>query len=71
MMAWWGIAYSVSSNYNWPPGLGSGQDAIQMASKTHRTPLSSTPQRCGGRFILHVFKGPGHGLHVEMSLRPP
>jgi len=31
MMAWWGIAYSVSSNYNWPPGLGSGHDAIQAA----------------------------------------
>ena len=23
-MAWWGIAYCVSSNYNWSPGLGSG-----------------------------------------------
>jgi len=31
MMAWWGIAYSLSSSYNWPPGLGSGHDAIQMA----------------------------------------
>lgn len=31
MMANWGIAYSVSSNYNWPPGLGSGHDAIQAA----------------------------------------
>jgi len=30
-MAWWGIAYGVSSNYNWPPGLGSGYDAIQQA----------------------------------------
>ena len=32
-MAWWGIAYGVSSNYNWPPGLGSGHDAIQAAVK--------------------------------------
>ena len=31
MMAWWGIAYSLSSSYNWPPGLGSGHDAIQAA----------------------------------------
>ena len=23
--------FAVSSNYNWPPGLGSGFDAIQMA----------------------------------------
>ena len=30
-MAWWGIAYCVSSNYNWAPGLGSGYDAIQQA----------------------------------------
>jgi hypothetical protein len=30
-MGWWGIAYSVSSSYNWPPGLGSGHDAIQHA----------------------------------------
>jgi len=30
-MAWWGIAYSVSSNYNWPPGLGSGHDACEAA----------------------------------------
>ena len=30
-MAWWGIAYGVSSNYNWPPGLGSGFDAISAA----------------------------------------
>ncbi len=30
-MAWWGIAYCVSSNYNWAPGLGSGHDAIQQA----------------------------------------
>ena len=30
-MAWWGIAYCVSSNYNWTPGLGSGYDPIQMA----------------------------------------
>ena len=29
-MAWWGIAYGVSSNYNWPPGLGSGFDAITV-----------------------------------------
>ena len=29
-MAWWGIAYCVSSNYNWAPGLGSGHDAIQQ-----------------------------------------
>ncbi len=29
-MAWWGIAYCVSSNYNWAPGLGSGYDAIQQ-----------------------------------------
>jgi hypothetical protein len=32
-MAHWGIAYSVSSNYNWPPGLGSGYDSIQAALK--------------------------------------
>ena len=30
-MAWWGIAYCVSSSYNWPPGLGSGHDPIQQA----------------------------------------
>ena len=30
-MAWWGIAYGVSSNYNWPPGLGSGHDACTAA----------------------------------------
>ena len=30
-MAWWGIAYCVSSNYNWAPGLGSGHDSIQQA----------------------------------------
>ena len=30
-MAWWGIAYCVSSNYNWSPGLGSGYDPIQQA----------------------------------------
>ena len=30
-MAWWGIAYGVSSNYNWPPGLGSGHDACEAA----------------------------------------
>ena len=32
-MAWWGIAYCVSSNYNWTPGLGSGYDPIQQALK--------------------------------------
>ncbi|MGB0284830.1 MAG: hypothetical protein ACPGGI_07345, partial [Candidatus Poseidoniaceae archaeon] len=32
-MAWWGIAYCLSSNYNWAPGLGSGYDAIQQALK--------------------------------------
>ena len=32
-MAWWGIAYCVSSNYNWTPGLGSGYDAITEAMK--------------------------------------
>jgi tetratricopeptide (TPR) repeat protein len=30
-MANWGIAYCVSSSYNWSPGLGSGHDAIQAA----------------------------------------
>ncbi|MBL6891837.1 MAG: hypothetical protein ISR22_07315 [Candidatus Poseidoniaceae archaeon] len=30
-MAYWGIAYCVSSNYNWSPGLGSGHDYIQTA----------------------------------------
>ena len=30
-MAWWGISYCVSSNYNWSPGLGSGHDSIQQA----------------------------------------
>jgi tetratricopeptide (TPR) repeat protein len=30
-MAWWGIAYCLSSNYNWSPGLGSGHDPIQKA----------------------------------------
>ena len=30
-MAWWGIAYCVSSNYNCAPGLGSGHDSIQTA----------------------------------------
>ena len=32
-MAWWGIAYCLSSNYNWTPGLGSGHDPIQQAIK--------------------------------------
>ena len=32
-MAWWGIAYCLSSNYNWTPGLGSGHDSIQQAMK--------------------------------------
>ena len=32
-MAWWGIAYCLSSNYNWTPGLGSGHDPIQQAMK--------------------------------------
>ncbi|CAM9781967.1 unnamed protein product [Ascophyllum nodosum] len=31
MMALWGIAYSLSSNYNFPPGFGSGYDTIQEA----------------------------------------
>jgi len=30
-MAWWGISYCVSSNYNWAPGLGSGHDSIQQS----------------------------------------
>lgn len=30
-MAWWAIAYSVSSSYNWSPGLGCGYDHIQKA----------------------------------------
>ena len=30
-MAWWGIAYCLSSNYDWTPGLGSGHDPIQQA----------------------------------------
>ena len=30
-MAWWGIAYCVSSNYNWTPGFASGYDPIQQA----------------------------------------
>ncbi len=30
-MAWWGIAYCLSSNSNWTPGLGSGHDPIQQA----------------------------------------
>ena len=40
-MAWWGIAYCVSSNYNWAPGLGSGYDAIQqgLAVMGHCTEL--------------------------------
>ena len=29
-MAWWGIGYCVSSNYNWEPGLGSSYDALQV-----------------------------------------
>ena len=33
LMAWWGIAYAVSPTYNFPPGLGSGYDAIQAALK--------------------------------------
>ena len=46
-MAWWGIAYGVSSNYNWPPGLGSGFDAISAAirfvSGNITDPYSVTP----------------------------
>lgn len=30
-MAHWGIAYSLSSSYNWPPGLGSGHDSCEAA----------------------------------------
>ena len=30
-MAWWGIAYCLSSSYNWTAGLGPGYDAIQQA----------------------------------------
>jgi tetratricopeptide (TPR) repeat protein len=30
-MAYWGIAYCLSSSYNWAPGLGSGYDSIQLA----------------------------------------
>jgi len=30
-MAWWGIAYCLSSSYNWSPGLGPGYDAIHQA----------------------------------------
>ena len=30
-MAWWGIAYCLSSSYNWSAGLGPGYDAIQQA----------------------------------------
>merc|ERR1711879_320102 len=30
-MAYWGIAYCLSSSYNWPPGLGCGYDTIQRA----------------------------------------
>ena len=32
-MAHWGVAYALSSNYNWPPGLGCGFSAIQEALK--------------------------------------
>lgn len=32
-MALWGIAYSLSSSYNWSPGLGCGYDHIQNALK--------------------------------------
>jgi tetratricopeptide (TPR) repeat protein len=31
-MAHWGIAYSLSSSYNWPPGLGSGYDSCEAAN---------------------------------------
>ena len=30
-MAWWGIAYCLSSSYNWSAGLGPGYDAISKA----------------------------------------
>ena len=30
-MAWWGIAYCLSSSYNWSAGLGPGYDAIAQA----------------------------------------
>ena len=36
-MAWWGIAYCLSSNYNWTPGLGSGYDPIQQAISLKNT----------------------------------
>ena len=42
-----------------------------LASIDHRTPSLLQRKKCGGRFILHVFEGPGYGLHVEMNLRPP
>ena len=39
--AYWGIAYAIGLHYNWPPGLGSGFDAIQKAVelKNHASDL--------------------------------
>ena len=46
---------------------------FNKASANNRTPHGSLLHRktCGVRFILHVLKGPGCGLHVRMVLRPP
>jgi len=35
-----------------------------------RLPCTTGGTNCGVRFILHVFEGPGYGLHVKMILRP-
>ena len=68
-MAWWGIAYCVSSNYKWAPGLGSGYDAIQQALSVmdhcselgegpNQSPLQEAQQ---GSQRLRRPSGPEHG----------
>ena len=53
-MAYWGIAYCVSSNYNWTPGLGSGFDPIQQAIslKFGLFRIRTGSDRCAGRASL-------------------
>ena len=43
---------------------------VSPGTGPHPLRLPSTVQTCGGRFMLHVFEGPGYGVHAKMDLRP-
>ena len=45
-------------------------EKLRPVSQSHPLRLPSTTHACDVRFILHVFEGPGYGLHVKMILRP-